>query len=146
MKCMKRKGIVKQLCVFAVCMLVRWTTSVARTTVNLSRQKRNVATQQTVPKKPRARILVTSVGLCACYQRRSENVRAPRNRRLITTSEIVAEYIAIWCLSHTFIHLLSPPRRICNRRCLFVCLSVSIFAQKLPNGFAWNFMGQWTND
>ena len=34
---------------------------------------------------------------------------------------------------------------------LFVCLSVSNFAQKLPNGFAWNFqgtfaMGQWTND
>jgi len=34
--------------------------------------------------------------------------------------------------------------------CLSVCLSVSNFAQKLPNGFAWNFqgrlaMGQWTN-
>jgi len=34
---------------------------------------------------------------------------------------------------------------------LFVSLSVSNFAQKLPNGFAWNFqgrlaMGQWTND
>jgi len=33
---------------------------------------------------------------------------------------------------------------------LFVCLSVSNFARKLPNGFAWNFqgrlaMGQWTN-
>jgi len=32
-----------------------------------------------------------------------------------------------------------------------VCLSVSNFAQKVPNGFAWNFqgrlaMGQWTND
>jgi len=42
----------------------------------------------------------------------------------------------------------------CSLRCLFVCLlvrlSVSNFAQKLPNGFAWNFqgrlaMGQWTN-
>jgi len=39
---------------------------------------------------------------------------------------------------------LPPPRRICNRRCLFVCssvclsvcLPVSNFAQKLPNGFA----------
>jgi len=35
--------------------------------------------------------------------------------------------------------------------CLSVCLSVSNFVQKLPNGFAWNFkgrlaMGQWTND
>jgi len=35
--------------------------------------------------------------------------------------------------------------------CLFVCLFVSNFAQKLPNGFTWNFqgrlaMGQWTND
>jgi len=30
---------------------------------------------------------------------------------------------------------LLPSRRICNRRCLF-CLSVSSFAQKLPNGFA----------
>ena len=35
--------------------------------------------------------------------------------------------------------------------CLSVCLSVSNFAQKLPNGFAWNFqerlaMGQWTHD
>jgi len=35
--------------------------------------------------------------------------------------------------------------------CLSVCLSVSNFAQKLPNGFAWNFqgrlvMGQWTDD
>jgi len=30
--------------------------------------------------------------------------------------------------------------------CLFVCLFVSNFAQKLPNGFAWNFQrGQWTN-
>ena len=34
--------------------------------------------------------------------------------------------------------------------CLFVCLSVSNFAQKLPNGFAWNFDGRlamalWTN-
>jgi len=33
----------------------------------------------------------------------------------------------------------------------FVCLSVSNFGQKLPNGFAWDFqgrlaMGQWTND
>ena len=37
---------------------------------------------------------------------------------------------------------LPPPRRICNRRCLFVCLPVSSFAQKLPNGFAWNFQGR----
>jgi len=34
--------------------------------------------------------------------------------------------------------------------CPFVCVSVSNFAQKLPNRFAWNFqgrlaMGQWTN-
>jgi len=49
---------------------------------------------------------------------------------------------------------LPPPGTICNRRCLFVCLSVCLpvsnFAQnKLLNGFAWNFqgrleMGQWT--
>jgi len=37
----------------------------------------------------------------------------------------------------------------CNRRCTSVCLSVSNFAQKLRNGFAWYFqrrltMGQWT--
>ena len=31
---------------------------------------------------------------------------------------------------------LPPPRRLCFRRCLSVCLSVSSFAQKLPNGFA----------
>jgi len=31
---------------------------------------------------------------------------------------------------------LPPSRRICNRRCLSVCFSVSNFAQKLPNGFA----------
>jgi len=35
--------------------------------------------------------------------------------------------------------------------CLSVCLTVTNFAQKLPNRFAWNFhgrmaMGQWTND
>jgi len=47
--------------------------------------------------------------------------------------------------------LLPPPRRICNRRCLSVCLSVSNFAQKLTNRFAWNIegrlaIGQWTND
>jgi len=35
--------------------------------------------------------------------------------------------------------------------CLSVCLSVSNFARKLPNGFAWNFqrslaMGHWTSD
>jgi len=29
--------------------------------------------------------------------------------------------------------------RLCFRRCLSVCLFVSNFAQKLPNGFAWNF-------
>jgi len=46
----------------------------------------------------------------------------------------------------------SQPRRLCFRCCLsVVCLSVSNFAQKLPNGFAWNFQGrpapgQWTND
>jgi len=39
----------------------------------------------------------------------------------------------------------------CNHRCLSICLTVSNFAQKLPNGFAWNFkemlaMGRWTND
>jgi len=28
---------------------------------------------------------------------------------------------------------------LCFRRCLFVCLSVSNFAQNLPNGFARNF-------
>jgi len=29
--------------------------------------------------------------------------------------------------------LLPAPRRLCNRRCLFVCLDASNFAQKLPN-------------
>ena len=43
-----------------------------------------------------------------------------------------------------------PPRRLCLRRCLSVCLSVSNFAQKLRNGFAGNCqgrlaMGQLTN-
>jgi len=52
--------------------------------------------------------------------------------------------------------LLPLPRRLCNRLvCLFVCLSdclsVSNFAQKLPNGFAWNFqgrsaMGHWVSE
>ena len=43
---------------------------------------------------------------------------------------------------------LPPPRKICNCRCLSVCLSVSKFAQKLPNGFAWNFRKgwQWANE
>ena len=31
---------------------------------------------------------------------------------------------------------LPPPTRICNFRCLSVCLSVGNFALKLPNGFA----------
>ena len=44
---------------------------------------------------------------------------------------------------------LPPLRRLCNRRCLSVCLFVSNFVQK--NGFVWNFqgrlaMGQWTTD
>jgi len=34
---------------------------------------------------------------------------------------------------------------------MFVCLFASKFAQKFPNGFAWNFkgrlaMGRWTHD
>jgi len=37
--------------------------------------------------------------------------------------------------------LLPPPRRICNRHCMSVCLSVCNFAQKLQNRFAWNFQG-----
>jgi len=46
--------------------------------------------------------------------------------------------------------LLPPPRSICLRPCLSVCLSVTNFSQKLPKGFAWIFlgrlaMGQWTN-
>ena len=36
----------------------------------------------------------------------------------------------------TTAHLHHPPRRICNRRCLSVCLFVSNFAQKLSKGFA----------
>ena len=32
--------------------------------------------------------------------------------------------------------LLRPPKRICNRRCSFVCPSVSNFAQKRLNGLA----------
>jgi len=40
------------------------------------------------------------------------------------------------------VNLLSQPRGICNRRCLFVCLSVSNFAQKLLNEFSWNFQGR----
>ena len=39
-----------------------------------------------------------------------------------------------------------PPRKICNRCCLFVCLfvclSVSNFAQKLPKGFCMKFSGE----
>jgi len=36
---------------------------------------------------------------------------------------------------------------LCNRLCcpfvcMSVCLSLSNFAQKLPNGFAWNFQGR----
>ena len=40
--------------------------------------------------------------------------------------------------------LLPPPRKLCNHRCLClsVCLSVSNFAQKLQNGFAWKFQGR----
>ena len=49
---------------------------------------------------------------------------------------------------------LPPPGRLCFRRCLFVCLSVcrsvclsvSNFAQKLPNGFAWNCQGRLANE
>ena len=37
-------------------------------------------------------------------------------------------------------------RRLCFRRCLSVCLSVSNFAQKLPNGFAWNIQGRLANE
>jgi len=57
------------------------------------------------------------------------------------------------CILYVFVwfKLSLPPPRICNRRFVFVCLSVSNFAQTLPNGFAWNLrwrlaMGQWTND
>jgi len=60
-------------------------------------------------------------------------------------------FIALVLHFYFIICYLPPPMRICFRRCLFVCLSVSTFAQKRPNGFAWNFqgrlaMGQWTND
>jgi len=34
----------------------------------------------------------------------------------------------------------------CFRRCLSVCLVVSNFAGKLPNGFAWNFQGRLATD
>jgi len=51
----------------------------------------------------------------------------------------------------TTVLLLPPTRRLCFCHCLSACLFVSNFAQKLPNGSAWNFqgrltMGQWTND
>ena len=59
----------------------------------------------------------------------------------------------IICVSYTCItRLLPPPRRLCCRRCLFVCLPVACLLatlrKKLRNGFAWNFqgrlaMGQW---
>ena len=50
----------------------------------------------------------------------------------------------------TNIHQLLPPPRICNRRCLSVCLQL-LCARKLPNRFAWNIqkslaVDQWTND
>jgi len=35
--------------------------------------------------------------------------------------------------------LLPPPRRICNRHCLFVCLLATLHKKKLLNGFARNF-------
>ena len=37
--------------------------------------------------------------------------------------------------------MVTSAKEICNRRCLFACLSVSVsnFAQKLPNGFERNF-------
>jgi len=50
----------------------------------------------------------------------------------------------VWYIIHKI--LLPPPRRLFNCRCLFVCLSVCLpisnFAQKLPNGFAWKFSGK----
>jgi len=36
-------------------------------------------------------------------------------------------------MSNYFEHLLPPPRRICNRRCLFVCLSVCLLATLRKN-------------
>jgi len=44
-------------------------------------------------------------------------------------------YLSDNCVTREAI-LLPPPRRLCFRRCLSVCLTVSNFAQKLPNGFA----------
>jgi len=48
-------------------------------------------------------------------------------------------------------HCVLPLPRGYFCRCLSVCLFVSNFTQKLPNGFAWNFqrrlaMCRWTND
>ena len=41
----------------------------------------------------------------------------------------------------TYVALLPPPRRLCFRVCLFVCL-LALCAKKLPNGFACNFQGR----
>jgi len=67
---------------------------------------------------------------CAAIERCSESAN----------TYTVAELLQLVCLP--------PPRRICF---VVVCLSVSNFMRKLPNGFAWNFqgrwaVGQWTND
>jgi len=61
------------------------------------------------------------------------NVTACRRNCLKRNAAIVstASYLQL---------LLPPPRRICNRRCLFVCLSVSNFAQKL--GICMKFSGK----
>jgi len=45
------------------------------------------------------------------------------------------------CLMSRDRRLLPPPRRLCFSS-LFVCLSVSSFAQKLLNGCSWNFQGR----
>jgi len=40
---------------------------------------------------------------------------------------------------------LPSPRRVCFRRCLFVCLLAAL-RKKLPNGFAWNVSSKVSNE
>ena len=52
--------------------------------------------------------------------------------------EMLAKALSAPCINSLYLlfYLLPPSIRICFRRCcLFVCLSVSNFVQKLPNGF-----------
>ena len=70
--------------------------------------------------------------------------------RVLENLARVRQDVCSWLRNHTWA-IVTSAKEDMFCRCLFVCLIVSNFVQKLPSGFAWNFqgslvMGQWTND